>query len=252
MGNVYTQNMFQKNETKIILSEEVAVRLLGLINLTGYMTGIKKASLKKGFEYGGILYGHVNNEGNIEFDFTNRETNFIEKDGSFEFQSNPNAVEEFLNNIQTDNINCFAHVHTHPYNIYEASRFFSDPDIQYYKTTFNSSIFSKMAGKNVLMLGCLLTCSDDQKPEQDQKDDIAFVCYDNKNEKMIFFPNIYIKTKDNELLECKHLISSIYVRNSDGKIFRKSQIVDKIDNYTKYNIERTNFSCDINDIKKIK
>lgn len=238
MTRVYYQNEFKKDERKIILSQEVFTRLLGFINLCGYMTGIDESKLDKGYEYGGWLVGKINSDGNIEFTITNSSNKFIEKDGRFSYSEDKDAFDEVLTKLYREDFNCVAQFHTHPYNKKEASRLFSDKDISVYKGALSSGNFSKTLRKNILSFGCLLTCSDDKNPEMEEKDDIAFVSYDIANDQMLYFPNIYVKTLDNKLIKLPHIKTEIYV-DEEGIPYRKSQI-DSTHKYEQIEIERTN------------
>ena len=160
----YEQSSFEHDERKVILSEEVFARLQGLINATAFQKGITDSNeIKHGYEHGGILYGTLQVDGNINFTVANDKADYQPKDGSFELQYGEEMMDELIENISSFEFNCFAHVHTHPYSV-EANRFLSNEDVEYYKTVFDFSGIESETGRKVNTFGCLLTQSSSNEP----------------------------------------------------------------------------------------
>ena len=84
----FEQSSFEHDERKVILSEEVFARLQGLINVTAFNKGMANGrKIKHGYEYGGVLYGKLDENGNINFMVANDEADYQVKDGEFSLQS---------------------------------------------------------------------------------------------------------------------------------------------------------------------
>ena len=114
----FIQSDFEHDERKVILSEEVFARLQGLINVTSFQKGIiDRNEIKHGYEHGGILYGTLDEDGNINFTAANDKADYKAKDGSFALQSGKEMMNELVENILSSEFNCFAHIHTHPYSV---------------------------------------------------------------------------------------------------------------------------------------
>ena len=172
----------EKNDMKIVLSEEVYKRLSGCINLCGFNMG------KSNNEYGTILYGYKREDGSIYFERPSENDDYVPSSGTFKLGEG--MQEELIQNVVTSpRYNCFAHIHTHPYLPKEngGSRFTSQEDINYYKSKFNFSKVEKEGG--VLSFGGLLTVGGENTAETD---DISFVQYDANTGKMYHIPNIFV------------------------------------------------------------
>ena len=145
----FEQSDFEHDERKVILSEEVFARLQGLIAVTSFQKGIvDRNKIKHGYEHGGILYGTLDKDGNINFTVANDKADYKPKDGSFALQSGKEMMNELVENILRSEFNCFAHIHTPPYSI-EAHRFLSNEDVEYYKSTFDFSGIESEAKKKI-------------------------------------------------------------------------------------------------------
>lgn len=223
----FEQSSFEYDKRKVVLSEEVFVRLQGLINVTAFNKGMVSSKEIKngGYEYGGVLYGKLDEDGNINFLVANEESDYEVNDGKFLFQSGEKMMNEFLEKIQNPEFDCFAHVHTHPYTV-EANRFLSKGDVDYYKTTFCSSNDSfeklkKKYKKQINTFGCLLAQSSSNLP---QYDDISFVYFNKQEEKMYYLPNIFVKSKSTGVLyPLKKVKEKLYMRKEDGRLFNENQ-----------------------------
>lgn len=179
----------EKNDMKIVLSEEVYKRLSGCINLCGFNMG------RSNNEYGTILYGYKRDDGSIYFERPSENDDYVPSSGTFKLGEN--MQEELIQNIATNpRYNCFAHIHTHPYLPQEngGSRFTSQADINYYKSKFNFSKIEKEGG--VLSFGGLLTVGGENTAETD---DISFLQYDSRTGKMYQIPNIFVVIDGKEI-----------------------------------------------------
>lgn len=179
----------EKNDLRIVLSEEVYRRLSGCINLCGYNIG------KNNNEYGTILYGYKRDDGAIYFEKPSENNDYIPSSGNFKLGHN--MKEELIQNVfLNQRYNCFAHIHTHPYLEKEngGSRFTSQEDIDYYKSTFNLSKIQKDG--EILSFGGLLTVGESNLT---RTDDISFLWYDTKTDKMYQIPNISVVIDGQEI-----------------------------------------------------
>lgn len=233
----YEQSSFEHDERKIILSEEVFARLQGLINATAFQKGIvDRSEIKHGYEHGGVLYGFLDDNGNINFTVANDKADYKPKDGSFALQSGEEILEELIDNVFNSEFDCFAHVHTHPYSV-EANRLLSDADVEYYKNDFDFSGSESETGKKVYTFGCLLTQSSSNNP---QNDDISFVYFNKENDKMYYLPNIFVKSRNSgKLYPLKKVREKLYRRNEDGKLFNEEQYKQEEGSFGVKEIERT-------------
>ena len=233
----YEQSSFLHDTRKVILSEEVFARLQGLINITAFNKGMTDSSkIKHWYEYGGVLYGALDDEGNINFIVANDKADYQAKDGAFSLQSGNEMMEELLENLLNPEFNCFAHVHTHPYSV-EANRFLSNEDVEYYKTTFDFSEYDGTPGKKVNTFGCLLTQSSSNEPEND---DISFVYFNKEDGKMYYLPNVFVKSKSTGILyPLKKVREKLYRRNQDGRLFNEEQYRQENGTFGVKEVERT-------------
>lgn len=233
----YEQSSFEHDERKVILSEEVFARLQGLINATAFQKGIvDRSEIKHGYEHGGVLYGFLDDDGNINFTVANDKADYKPKDGSFALKSGEEMQEELIENVFGSEFDCFAHVHTHPYSV-EANRFLSDADVEYYKTDFDFSSSENEAGKKIHTFGCLLTQSSSNDP---QNDDISFVYFNKDDNKMYYLPNIFVKGRNSgKLYPLKRVREKLYRRNEDGKLFNEEQYKQEEGSFGVEEIERT-------------
>lgn len=235
----FEQSSFEHDERKVILSEEVFARLQGLINATALHKQLADSSIiKNGYEFGGVLYGAIDEDGNINFSFANEEADYQPRDGGFLLQSGKQMMEELLTKIGDSEFNCFAHVHTHPYSV-EANRFLSDEDVKYYRTTLTSisEITKNQSGKEINMFGCLLTQSSSNNP---QNDDISFVYFNKEDGKMYYLPNIFVKSRSTgTLYPLKRVKENLYRRNEDGRLFNEAQYKQQSGTFGVREVERT-------------
>jgi len=238
----YEQSSFLHDTRKVILSEEVFARLQGLINITAFNKGMTDSSkIKHGYEYGGVLYGALDDEGNINFIVANDKADYQAKDGAFSLQSGKEMMEELLTNLFNPEFNCFAHVHTHPYSV-EANRFLSDADVKYYKTTFDFSGVESQLDKKVNTFGCLLTQSSSNEPEND---DVSFVYFNKEDGKMYYLPNIFVRSRNTgTLYPLKKVRERLYRRNEDGRLFNEEQYKQQKGTFGVREVERTLLDTD--------
>ncbi len=238
----FEQSSFEHDKRKVILSEEVFARLQGLINATAFNKQLTDGSrIKNGYEYGGVLYGTLDEEGNINFTVANDKADYQVIDGAFSLQSGKEMMKELLMNIKNSKFNCFAHVHTHPYSV-EANRFLSDADVEYYKTTFDFSGVESSLEKKVNTFGCLLTQSSSNEP---QSDDVSFVYFNKEDGKMYYLPNNFVKSRSTgTLYPLKKVREKLYRRNEDGRLFNEKQYRQQSGTFGVREVERTLLDTD--------
>lgn len=238
----FEQSSFEYDERKVILTEEVFARLQGLINVTAFNNKlIDRSRIENGYEYGGILYGALDEDGNINFVLANDKADYQIKDGAFSLQSGKEMLNELLTNILNSEFNCFAHVHTHPYSV-EANRFLSDEDVEYYKNIFDFSEAENQLGKKINTFGCLLTQS---STNTSQNDDVSFVYFNKKDGKMYRLPNVFVKGRSTGILyPLKKVIEKLYRRNEDGRLFNEAQYMQQSGTFGVRNVERTLLNTD--------
>lgn len=210
-GFVYPATIFEHNDKKIILSEDVLVRLYGLINITDYVKGMtNRTKIKNGYEFGGWLLGYTDDEGNINFVDKNEESSNNIEDGAFKAFSDEKMSDEIFGNtkkgikgkIENPQVNCLAHVHTHPAST-ESGRCFSQEDLDFYK---------KIIIDNYHIFGCMLSTTISGYPTDD---DISFIKYDKNKDTFNFYPNVY--WKNNETGEISPLKQ---IKSQNGKVIR--------------------------------
>lgn len=194
MGKIEVQQTYPKiKNLRVVLSEKVYERLSGCINLCGYHMG------KDNFEFGTVLYG-FRKDNIVYFEKASDLDDYEPKPKAFSLSNN--MIEELIQSVDKSLYNCFAMVHTHPY-ITEPGRFFSEQDLEYFKTSFN---FSKLfPNKELSTLGCLLSITSKNTKETD---DISFIEYDNDLERFYYIPSI-----------------SVY---KDGKEYELNQVEDEV------------------------
>lgn len=227
---------YKRNDTKIIFSEEVYKKLQIAINSTGYdLYTLDRSNMIAGNEYLVFLYGRWTPDGNIFFTDTN-DVEYQPMDG----KSKPNdgMQLEMENKIINEKFDCFAYVHTHPYAKTESSRFFSDADIQEFKTTYNFANIAKITKRNIIALGGVMTVSGNNIPSED---DIALVHYNDETGEMEYLPNMYVMF-DNELVPMKQSTEEVLI-NDTGHLFNPKDVEDR-SLYTSAPIERTYFEVE--------
>lgn len=193
MGNyVYLATNFKHKTNNIILSEDVLVRLYGLINMTAFKKNMTNQNdIVSGYEFGGWLLGYIDSEGNVNLIEKNEEDDYVLQDGTFAAFSGEKMTDEIFGNpqkgidgkIYNPIYNCLVHVHTHPAETL-SGRCFSEADLNFYKKL--STL------ENYHVFGCMLSTSLNGQPTDD---DISFIKYDKDINDFYFYPNVYWKNK---------------------------------------------------------
>ena len=163
-------NFRELPNSKIILSEEVYIRLLADINLCAF-------SGNKELEYGTFLYGKEIKPNVIYFYIPSKYDDYEPRFREFEVNTDKygnelNMHKELMYNINQSKYDCIAHVHTHPY-IGGTCRFFSNQDLRTIQTLQKN--FQPENGNKKHFFGGLLTVGEENTGETDQ---ISFVFYD--------------------------------------------------------------------------
>lgn len=208
MGQNLVASWQKENNKKIILSEAVYIRLKGLINLSDFKS-INKSFLT---EYGTFLFGYLDKEGNVYFESSSEKIDNKAKN-SGQFAPTDEMVDEYIGKLLEPQYNCFALVHTHPYSGKEAGRFYSNLDVSLYKNLASTKIFK---GKDVFILGSLLTASSNYNPDYD---DISFISYNPNTNEWSYYPNIYVKNGEN-LSKLEIVEDKVYMDNN-GKPYNE-------------------------------
>lgn len=159
--------------SRVILSNEVYIRLAGEINLCAF-------SGNKELEYGTLLYGKEIQPNVIYFDIPSKHDDYVPTKRVFDVNVNGNGemsemYKEMIKNITEERYDCIAHIHTHPY-IGGTCRFFSNQDLSMVKTL--QTDFQPDNGKKNFFFGGLLTVGPENTAETDE---ISFVFYDENN-----------------------------------------------------------------------
>lgn len=222
---------YKRNNTKVIFSEEVYKKLQIAINSTGYdLYRLDRSNMIAGNEYVVLLYGRWTPEGNIFFTDTN-DAEYQPMDGKS--KPNDSMNREIEDKIINKGFDCFAYVHTHPYGKTESSRFFSDADIEAFKTTYSFARTIEVTQRPLIGLGGVMTISKDNVPFED---DIALVHYNNKTGEMEYLPNMYVMF-DNKLVPMRHSKEEVLIDRT-GHLFNPKGVEDS-SLYTSVPIERT-------------
>ncbi len=158
---------------RIILSEEVYARLSGDINLCAY-------SGDEELEYGTLLYGKEIKPNVIYFDIPSKHDDYVPSRRVFDLNKNEKGeisdmYKELIKNINSEEYDCIAHIHTHPY-IGGSCRYFSNQDLSTIKSL--QTDFQPRNGGKKYYFGGLLTVGPNNTSETDE---ISFVFYDEKN-----------------------------------------------------------------------
>mgnify|MGYP003299272374 CR=1 FL=1 len=192
---------------KIILSNEVYNRLLNYANKSNE----KDNSMT---EFGGYMYGVETAPNTIYF----KENNVVQmKSFSGEIQTPLKLSKEMENVIKYSDVDCIAHIHTHPF---ERKHYFPFPSNQdLYTYAFLQEQFNK-TDKDVYFLGCLITPLNNSS-ESVRLNDICFMFYD-KNERSFYkCSNIYFE--DSRKIRCPLPVRDVLYTDSDNKVLVKEK-----------------------------
>lgn len=208
MGQNLVASWQKENNKKIILSEDVYIRLKSLINLSDF------ESINNPFltEYGTFLFGYLYKDGNVYFESFSEKIGNKAKD-SGHFAPTDEMVDEYIEKLLEPKYNCFALVHTHPYPDKESGRSYSSLDVSLYKNLTSTKTFKN---KDVFIFGTLLTASSNYDPDFD---DISFISFDPKTNKWNYYPNIYVKTGET-LSKLEIVEDKVYIDNN-GKPYNE-------------------------------
>ena len=171
--------------SKIILSEQVYIRLLGDVNLCAF-------SGSKDLEYGTFLYGKEIKPNIIYFDIPSKNDDYIPLSREFDINGTK-MYEELINNIEYSKYDSIAHIHTHPY-IGGTCRYFSNQDLMTIKHLQEG--FQPSNGQKKYFFGGLLTVS---PLNIGTDDEISFVYYDEKSNNFYKITNITVLNNNEEI-----------------------------------------------------
>ena len=216
----YIASNYKKSNYKIVLSEQVYARLLGLINLCGLnMSGEYD-------EFGSLFYGKIESNGVILLESPSKEQNNQIQSKSFSMTDS--MWKELESKIDDDNCRVFAHFHTHPYFQDDRNRLYSNEDVSFYQNLALGLNKNRKAEDQIMVLGCMASVSG---RNISSSDDISFVYYDMRQHEMIYIPSVYVRIGNQEY-ELEH-------------------VLDKYSyNGTSYSIDRTLLEIDIEKSQK--
>ena len=170
---------------KIILSNQVYIRLLADINLCAY-------SGSEGLEYGTMLYGKEIKPNIIYFDIPSETDDYTPASREFDI-NDTKMYKELINNIEFSKYDCIAHVHTHPY-IGGTCRYFSNQDLLTIKNLQEG--FQPSNGTKKYFFGGLLTVDPSNIGKEDE---ISFIYYDENAKNFYKITNISVLNDNNEI-----------------------------------------------------
>ncbi len=227
------QSNYKWNKTKIILEENVYTRLLATINYTGFKMNMtdRTTTPNGGYEYIVLLYGNKDKDGNIVFSEVNQ-ADYEVFDGNSKLLQDT-LLTDLATHINEQGYDCCCYIHTHPYGKTESSRVFSEADIDFYKTTFNSSLLSSIFKKNITNINGIMTVSAENTP---QTDDISFVYYNEQNGEMEYLPNLYARI-NGTLVPLKQTQETTFL-DTNGKLFNSHQL-EEDKKYSQIGVSRT-------------
>lgn len=202
-------NFKSNNNLKIVMSEEVYIRLAGCINLCGLDMG-------KGLhEFGTVLYGSIDENGIIYLDSPSKWDNYELKSKSFSLSDE--MYGEMLNNMDQKQHQVVCHVHTHPYFQGDFNRHYSQEDVDFYKRL--STRF-----ENATALGCMLSVSGNNLSNQD---DISFVMVNPRTNEIYNIPDISVNINGQVIPLTKQ--QDVYIDERTGQRYPVQRTLFEID-----------------------
>lgn len=190
----YIASNYKKGNYKIILSEQVYGRLLGLINLCGLNINGEHD------EFGSLLYGKMESNDVVFLESTSEVQDHPIQSKSFSMTDS--MWKELESKIDNENCRVFAHFHTHPYFQDDRNRLYSTEDISFYKNLTLGLNKNRKVEDKILVLGCMASVSG---VNISSLDDISFVCYDMGQHEMIYIPSVYVRIGNLEY-ELEHVL----------------------------------------------
>ena len=180
----YIASNFKKSDYKIVLSEEVYARLLGLINLCGLNINGEND------EFGTLIYGNIDFNNTICLDdLSNVEDNKIQSKSFSMTDSMWNELEDKIN----EGCRVIVHFHTHPFFQDDRNRLYSNEDILFYQRLAAGLNKNQNENDEVIVLGCMASVNG---KNISSLDDISFVYYDLHKQEMLYIPSVFVKVGD--------------------------------------------------------
>lgn len=189
----YIASNYKKSNYKIVLSEQVYTRLLGLINLCGLNINGEYD------EFGSLFYGKFESNGVIFLESPSEVQDYQIQSKSFSMTDS--MWKELESKIDDDNCRIFAHFHTHPYFQDDRNRLYSTEDISFYQNLAIGLNNNRKNEDQIIVLGCMASVSG---RNISSLDDISFVYYDTQQHEMIYVPSIFVKIGNQEY-ELEHV-----------------------------------------------
>ena len=210
----YISSNYKKSNYKVVISEQVYSRLLGLINLCGLNINGEND------EFGTLIYGKVAPNEVIYLESPSEVEDYQIQSKAFSMTDS--MWQELEEKIDNDGCRLFVHFHTHPYFQDDRNRLYSESDISFYQAIATGLNKNRNNTDRIMVFGCMASISGCNISSMD---DISFVYYDIDERDFLYIPSVYVRIGDSEY-ELKNVPDEY---SYDGVVFPINRTLLEVD-----------------------